>query len=92
MLILLALAAIAAVVVVVVVAVGDHGRTTAGVGLGVLLFMLLAAALPPYAICFVSVLYVASGGDQASGVRAGGGMSLPPASRRRRRPTGGGRA
>ena len=47
--------------------------------MGLLLFLVFAVLFPPYSICYVSVLYVASGGDIAV-VPAGGGMgTLPPA-------------
>jgi MFS family permease len=79
MVILLGVAAIVMVVLIVIVAVGlGRASETAGIVVGILLFLLFAVLFPPYSICYVSVLYVASGGDVA--VAPGGGMgTLPPA-------------
>ena len=80
MVILLGLAAAVAVALILVIAVGFYRASEAGgIILGLLLFLVFAVLFPPYAICYVSVLYVASGGDIAV-VPAGGGMgTLPPA-------------
>ena len=80
MVILLGIAAIVVVVLIVIVAVGlGRASETAAIVVGVLLFLVFAVLFPPYSICYISVLYVASGGDVAV-VPAGGGMgTLPPA-------------
>ena len=75
---LLGLAALAAVAVIVLVAraVG-HADGSVGIVVGVLLFLVFAVLFPPYAICYVSVLYVGSGGEIVT-VPAGGGMGMAP--------------
>ena len=79
MVVLLGLAALAAVAVILIVArVLYGGSEGAGIVLGLLLFLLLAVLFPPYAICYVSVLYVASGGDVVPAT-AGGLPGIPPA-------------
>jgi hypothetical protein len=79
MVILLGLAVLAAVVIIVVVAVGfARANQSVGVVVGILLFLLLAVFYPPYSICYVSVLYVASGGDLEP-ARPGGLPGIPPA-------------
>jgi hypothetical protein len=80
MVVLLGLAALVLVAVIVVVALGfSRASDTAGIVTGILLFLVFAVLFPPYSICYVSVLYVASGGDVAV-VPAGGGLgALPPA-------------
>jgi hypothetical protein len=80
MVILLGIAAIVIVVLIVIVAMGfARASDTAGIVTGILLFLVFAVLFPPYSICYISVLYVASGGDIAV-VPAGGGMgTLPPA-------------
>jgi hypothetical protein len=79
MVVLLGLAALAAVVVILIVARALYGGSEgAGIVLGLLLFLLLAVLFPPYAICYVSVLYVASGGDVVPAT-AGGLPGIPPA-------------
>ena len=79
MVILLGLAAAAAVVIIVLIAIG-FARANESVGLvvGILLFLLFAVFFPPYSICFVSVLYIASGGDVVP-AKAGGLPGIPPA-------------
>ena len=80
MVILLGLAVLAAVAVIVLVALGFYQAShAAGILLGVLLFLVFAVLFPPYSICYVSVLYIASGGDLAVAPVAGGPMgALPP--------------
>ena len=79
MVILLGLAALAAVIIIVVVAVGfSRTNQSVGVVVGLLLFLLLAVFYPPYSICYVSVLYVASGGE-VEPARPGGLPGIPPA-------------
>ena len=56
-----------------------RGATWAGVVIGLLLFLVFAVLFPPYAICYVSVLYIASGGDVAVAAPAGGLPGIPPA-------------
>jgi hypothetical protein len=80
MVILLGLAAVVAVVLIVLIATGFYRASeTGGIIVGLLLFLVFAVLFPPYSICYLSVLYVASGGDVAV-VPAGGGIgTLPPA-------------
>ena len=82
MVVLLGLAAVAAVIIIVLVAIA-FSRTNQPVGLvvGILLFLLLAVLFPPYSICYVSVLYVASGGETEPARPAGlpGIPTAPPA-------------
>jgi Wiskott-Aldrich syndrome protein len=47
--------------------------------MGVLLFIVFAVLFAPYTICYISVLYVASGGDIAVVPAGGGRGALPPA-------------
>ncbi len=47
--------------------------------MGILLFLVFFVLFPPYSICYVSVLYVASGGDIAVAPAGGGMGTLPPA-------------
>ena len=58
--------------------------------MGILLFLVFAVLFPPYAICYVSVLYIASGGDVAAPPRrpAGCPASRRPLRRRRLRHSG----
>ncbi len=80
MVFLLGLAALVAVVVIVLIAIGVYqGSEWAGVVVGLLLFLIFAVLFPPYSICYVSVLYIASGGDVAVAVPAGGLPGIPPA-------------
>ena len=80
MVILLGVAAIVLMVVIGLIAWAFYQASdTVGIIMGLLLFLVFAVLFPPYSICYVSVLYVASGGDVAV-VPAGGGMgALPPA-------------
>jgi hypothetical protein len=81
MMILLWLAAVIVIAIVVVLSVVfGKADSTVGVVVAILLFLVFAVLFPPYAICYVSVLYVGSGGDLAT-VPAGGGMGMgiPPA-------------
>lgn len=79
MVILLGLAALGAVVIIVLVAAAfAKASQPVGLAVGVLLFLLFAVFFPPYSICYVSVLYVASGGE-AEPVRRGGLPGIPPA-------------
>jgi hypothetical protein len=80
MVILLALAALAMLAVILVLSMlAGRSDGTVGLVVGILLFLVFAVLFPPYSICYISVLYVASGGEFAS-VPAGGGMgTLPPA-------------
>ena len=81
MMLLLGLAAIIliAIVVMLAVLVGKSDGTVGGI-LAIVLFLVFTVLFPPYAICYVSVLYVGSGGDIVT-VPAGGGigMGIPPA-------------
>jgi len=80
--ILLGLAAAVALAIIVLIARGaGHASGSAGAVTGILLFLVFAVLFPPYAICYVSVLYIGSGGDIET-VPAGGGMgvsTVPPA-------------
>ena len=96
MVILLGLAALAAVIIILLVAWGVYqGSDVAGIVIGLLLFLVFAVLFPPYAICYVSVLYIASGGDVAVAAAPAGGLpGIPPAppappayGARRNRPT-----
>ena len=79
MVILLWLAAVILLAIVVALSVlFGKADSTVGVIVGILLFLVFAVLFPPYAICYVSVLYVGSGGDLVT-VPAGGGMGIPPA-------------
>jgi hypothetical protein len=78
MVILLGLAALIVVALIAAIAMGLYGASDAvGISAGVLLFLVFAVLFPPYSICYISVLYVASGGDIAI-VPAGGGMGAAP--------------
>ena len=81
MVILLGVAAVLAVALIVLVAMGVYqGSEWAGVAIGLLLFLVFAVLFPPYSICYVSVLYVASGGDVAEAKAPVGGLpGIPPA-------------
>ncbi len=81
MVILLGIAAIVAVIVIVLIAMGVYqGSEWVGVAIGLLLFLVFAVLFPPYSICYVSVLYVASGGDLAVAKAPAGGLpGIPPA-------------
>lgn len=82
MVILLGIAAVIAVVLIVVVAWGVYqGSEVAGVIIGLLLFLVYTVVFPPYMICYVSVLYIASGGDVAPATAQvpGGLTGIPPA-------------
>ena len=80
MVILLGFASLVAFVVILLVAVAFY-RTNESVGivLSILLFLLFAVLFPPYGICYISVLYVASGGDIAADPVTGGLPGIPPA-------------
>jgi hypothetical protein len=79
MMVLLGLAALIMIAIIAALAIlaGKSDGTVGGV-LAIVLFLVFAVLFPPYAICYVSVLYVGSGGDLVA-VPAGGGMGLPPA-------------
>jgi hypothetical protein len=81
MVILLGLAALAAVIITLLVAWGIYqGSDVAGIMIGLLLFLVFAVLFPPYAICYVSVLYIASGGDAVVPAAPAGGLpGIPPA-------------
>ena len=81
MVVLLGLALIAAAVVILLVAWGAYqGSEWVGIAVGILLFLVFAVLFPPYAICYVSVLYIASGGDIAVAATPAGGLpGIPPA-------------
>ena len=80
MVILLGIAAIVVVVLIVLIAVAfGKASDTVGIVIGILLFLVFAVLFPPYSICYVSVLYVASGGDIAVAPAGGGLGTLPPA-------------
>ena len=81
MVILLGFASIAAFVVILVITWAFY-QTNEYVGIvaGILLFLLFAVFFPPYGICYISVLYIASGGDVvAEPVKTGGLPGIPPA-------------
>lgn len=79
MVILLGLAALAAVIIIVLIAVGlAKASDSVGLVMGILLFLLFAVFFPPYSICYVSVLYVASGGDVVP-AKPVGLPGIPPA-------------
>lgn len=80
MVVLLGLAAIVLAIVLGLVAWAFFKTNeTLGFVIGALLFIVFGVLFPPYAICYVSVLFVGSGGDIVT-VPAGGGMgTLPPA-------------
>ena len=81
MVVLLGFASIAAVVVILVIAWAFYqGSEYVGIVVGILLFLLFAVLFPPYAICYISVLYIASGGDVVvEPVKTGGLPGIPPA-------------
>jgi hypothetical protein len=82
MVILLGIAAAVFVAVIVAVSAGIYqGSETGAILFGLLLFLVFAVLFPPYAICYISVLYIASGGDLApvSAPVAGGLQGVPPA-------------
>ncbi len=79
MVIVLGLVMMAAVVVIVLVAVGiGQAEEWAGIAVGILLFLVFAILVPPYTICYVSVMYLGSGGAVAP-VPGGGLPGVPPA-------------
>lgn len=80
MVILLGIAAIALMVVIGLIAwVFYQTGDTVGIVVGILLFLVFAVLFPPYSVCYVSVLYVASGGDVAVAPAGGGMGGIPPA-------------
>jgi hypothetical protein len=99
MVILLGFASLAAFVIILIIAWTFY-KTNESVGIvsGILLFLLFAVLFPPYAICYVSVLYIASGGDVVPAPVGGGLPGIPPAPPAPpafgapAAPTGGGRA
>lgn len=79
MVVLLGIAIVAGIAVIVLLAQGvSQGGTVAGTMAGVVLSFGFAVLVPPYAICYLSVLYIASGGDVVE-TRAGGRTSMPAA-------------
>ena len=81
MVILLAIVSVVAFIVILFLALAFY-RTNESLGIvmGILLFLLFAVFFPPYGICYISVLYIASGGDiVAEPVRTGGLPGIPPA-------------
>ena len=80
MVVLLGLASLAAFVVILLIAWAFY-KTNESVGIvsGILLFLLFTVLFPPYAICYVSVLYIASGGDMVPAPVGGGLPGIPPA-------------
>ena len=79
MIILLWLAAVILIAVIVALSVAfGKADGTVGVAVAIVLLLVFAVLFPPYAICYVSVLYVGSGGDLVA-VPAGGGLGIPPA-------------
>ena len=81
MVILLGIAAAVFVAVIVAVSAGIYqGSETGGILFGLLLFLVFAVLFPPYAICYISVLYIASGGDLApAAAPTGVPQGVPPA-------------
>ncbi|NLE22974.1 MAG: hypothetical protein GX624_09375 [Actinobacteria bacterium] len=80
MVILLGIAALVLAAVIVTISASVYrGSESGGLVLGFLLFLLFAVLFPPYAICYVSVLYVASGGDVAPPAAGGRMPGIPPA-------------
>jgi hypothetical protein len=78
--VLLILAAVVLLAIITALAIlFGKADTAVGVAVAVILLLVFAVLFPPYSICYVSVLYVASGGDIVT-VPAGGGMgAIPPA-------------
>jgi hypothetical protein len=69
----------ALVIVLIAVLVGQ-GSDWAGILLGFVLFLLFAVFVPPYVICYVSTMYLGSGGAaEPVAVGAVPGAPLPPA-------------
>ena len=68
---------VVAVIFFLAVKLGQSSAVTGAV-LGVTVLIVFAVLYAPYYICYVSVLYVGSGGDVVA-VPAGGGMGIPPA-------------
>ena len=67
MLVVLGLAIVAALIVIVLVAVLiGKGSEWAGIAVGLVLFLVFAVLVPPYSICYVSVMYLGSGGAAES--------------------------
>ena len=80
MVILLGVAAIVLMVVIGLIAWAFYQTSDmVGIIMGILLFLVFFVLFPPYSICYISVLYVASGGDVAAAPAAGGMGTLPPA-------------
>ncbi|GEM_PF-915093 len=80
MVVVLGLVVAAAAVVILLIAIGvGQGSDWAGILLGLVLFLVFAVLVPPYTICYVSVMYLGSGGAAAP-VPAPGmpGAPLPP--------------
>jgi hypothetical protein len=81
MVILLGLAVGAALLLIVVIAAGiGRGSGAAGAFVGVLLFLGFAVLVPTYSICYVSVMYLGSGGAQpaVAGAAPMAGVPIPP--------------
>jgi hypothetical protein len=80
MVILLGFASLAAFVIILLIAwIFYKTNESVGIVSGILLFLLFAVLFPPYAICYVSVLYIASGGDMVPAPVGGGLPGIPPA-------------
>ena len=80
MVVLLGIVSITAFIVILFVGLAFYRTNeSAGIVIGILLFLLFAVFFPPYAICYVSVLYIASGGDIAPAPASGGRPGIPPA-------------
>ncbi len=80
MVVVLGLVVAAAAVVILLIAIGvGQGSDWAGILLGLVLFLVFAVLVPPYTICYVSVMYLGSGGA-VEPVPAPGmpGAPLPP--------------
>ena len=79
MVVVLGLVIAAAMVVILLIAVGiGQAEEWAGVAVGLLLFLVFAILVPPYTICYVSVMYLGSA-DAAEPVQGGGLPGIPPA-------------
>ena len=79
MVVVLGLVIGAAMLVILLIAVGiGQAEEWAGVAVGLLLFLVFAILVPPYTICYVSVMYLGSV-DAAEPVHGGGLPGIPPA-------------
>jgi len=78
MVVVLGLAIAAALIVILLIAVGiGQAEEWAGIAVGLLLFLVFAILVPPYTICYVSVMYL---GSAHIGEPVRGGLpGIPPA-------------